>query len=60
VPTGKVTLLLAGRNVGSADLDSSGTAVITAAAPVTGALHPLATYSGDKQYAIAQAMMHGH
>jgi hypothetical protein len=60
VPTGKVTLLLAGRNVGSADLDSSGTAVITAAAPVTGALHPLVTYSGDKQYAIAQAMMHGH
>jgi hypothetical protein len=59
VPTGKVTLLLAGRNVGSVDLDASGNAIITAAAPVTGALHPLATYSGDKQYAIAQTMMHG-
>lgn len=60
VPTGKVTLLLAGRNVGSVDLDASGNALITAAAPVTGALHPLATYSGDKQYAIAQTMMHGN
>ena len=60
VPTGKVTLLLAGRNMGSADLDASGNALITAAAPVTGALHPLATYSGDKQYAIAQTMMHGN
>jgi hypothetical protein len=57
VPSGKVTLLLAGRTVGSVDLDAMGQARITAAAPLTGELYPVAAYGGDRQYAIAQASL---
>jgi hypothetical protein len=58
VPTGTVTLLLAGHQVGSAELDGAGRAEIIAVAPVSGELHPLAVYGGDTHYAIAQTLLH--
>jgi hypothetical protein len=58
VPTGTVTLLLAGHRVGSAALDGTGHAQMIATAPVSGELHPLAVYIGDRHYAMAQTLLH--
>lgn len=57
-PSGKVKLLLAGHVVGTGDLDGAGDVTMTATAPITGSLYPLAVYGGDQHYAIAQASPH--
>ncbi len=58
-PSGSVKLLLAGHVVGTGDLDGAGNVIITATAPITGNLYPLAVYGGDRHHAIAQASSHG-
>ncbi len=58
-PTGNVKLFLAGHAVAAADVDATGEAIITATAPITGNLIPMAVYGGDHRYAVAQASLHG-
>jgi hypothetical protein len=49
-PTGTVTFLVDGTPIGSATLDSSGTATLTTAGLSAGSHYVLATYSGDANY----------